>query len=104
MKIIARPRQSGKTTELIKMSAETGYIMAVPNIENKIWVMEKAKEMGLNIPEPFTHDQFIDLDYEDEGIKGFLIDNAEYLLKKLTDVPIRAIVIDYPLDPGVQTN
>jgi len=39
-----------------------------------------------------------------KGIKGFLIDNAEYLLKKLTDVPIRAIVIDYPPDPGVQTN
>mgnify|MGYP001012134399 FL=1 len=62
MKIIYKPRQSGKTLEVIKMSAETGYRIVCHSQSECSRVFHVAQEMGLNIPFPMSIDEFIGLD------------------------------------------
>jgi len=52
MKVICKGRGEGKTTDLIKLSAETG----VPILRaGNIWyVTDLAEEMGLSIPKPMS--------------------------------------------------
>lgn len=54
MKIIAGERQSGKTTELIRMSAVTGWPIVAMNYGSKNWIERTADEMRLKIPPVLT--------------------------------------------------
>ena len=93
MKIIFRPRQSGKTQELIKESSkEWSYIVCHSREEAKR-ISRIAMEMSLNIPFPITFDEFLGHKYHSKGIKSFLIDNVEWILEQLTDIPIRTITM-----------
>ena len=102
MKKILGVRASGLTTELVKKSSETGaYIVchyaAVSSIE------ESARAMDLKIPQPITYDEFINKKYEGKTIKGFLIDDADYLLKTMTSVEIDVITMTITEDDDLLT-
>jgi len=91
MEIIYKPRQLGKTTEIIKLSAKNGgYIVCMSHSEAER-VFQQARTMKLNIPFPITFHEFITGEYYGKGIKSFLIDNAEILLQQISRVPIEAI-------------
>ena len=60
MEIRVQPRQSGKTTELIKLSAETGAVIVVLNHNMIDDTKRLAEFLKLEIPEPITHFQFTD--------------------------------------------
>jgi len=62
MKIIYKPRQSGKTLEAIKMSAETGCRIVCHSKEECNRVFYMAQEMGLSIPFPMSIDEFVGMD------------------------------------------
>jgi hypothetical protein len=47
-----------------------------------------AQEMGLSIPLPLTHREFINREYEPLNISGFLIDDADELLQSMARGPI----------------
>ena len=53
-------RQTGKTSMLIKMSAETGKVIVAPTVCTCAYIMLQADKMKLNIPRPIT---FSDLVY-----------------------------------------
>lgn len=93
-KIIYQGRNTGKTTELIKLSATHQFYIVCHSIQEANGILEQARGMGLNIPAPITYDDFINKNYYGKGIRGFLIDNAEYLLQQMTRVPIMAITIN----------
>lgn len=93
MKIIARPRKAGKTTELI-LEAEKSYshiICPDHRAANIIWA--QAREIGAVIPQPITWDEFREGRYYGEGIESFMIDDADIILQKMTSVPIKAITV-----------
>jgi hypothetical protein len=94
MEKIIKERNSGKTTELIKISAQTkNYIICHDHREaNRI--QDMAHKMGLNIPLPITYREFVGKSYYAKGIKGFLIDNIEMFCQSLTTVPINAITLN----------
>ena len=95
MQIILRKRQMGKTTELIRISAETFAYIVVPTRKDAGTVSEMAKDMGLDIPFPLTYDEFIRGQYYGKNIKGFLIDNADMLLQYMAKgVAIKAISLN----------
>lgn len=94
MKIIYKERKKGKTTELIKLSAEHHNYIVCHSISEVYRINDEARKMGLNIPFPITYDEFIKGKYYGKGVKGFLIDNAEMLLQYITKVPITAITIN----------
>ena len=98
MTIVIRKRRFGKTTELIKKAAETkGYIVCI-NLNECSRVFAVSKEMGLDINFPISFDEFLSKKYHGQGIKNFLIDNADMLLQELSSVPISCISMTYSSD------
>ena len=94
MKIIAKGRGKGKTTELIKMSAEK-QIPIVCRTSSIKYIKEQAKQMNLKIPEPIPF-HWTDINKPCfGGITGkVLIDDVDCILTGLfPDKSIEAITI-----------
>lgn len=96
MKVIAGPRGSGKTTELIKLSAETGSRIVTKNKFMANFTVDMAKKANLEIPTPLTYDEYLE-EYAWQGRKetGFLIDDLDIFLLHVcpSRVPIKAVCI-----------
>ena len=92
MKIIYGGRGSGKTTRLIEESAkDEGYIVCITKRACSR-VFSQAQKLELDIPFPITYDELIKGQFYGKGIKGFHIDNVEYLLKHICRrVPLKTI-------------
>lgn len=94
MQIILGRRGSGKTTKLIKLSAETQSYIVCRSQDEAARISSIATEMKLNIPFPLTYSEFIQKQFYARGIKGFLIDNAEALLQSMAgSVPVNGITM-----------
>lgn len=97
MKLIYGSRQSGRTTELIKLSAQDPFSAIVcPNIEmcNEIYSM--SRRLGCDIPMPISINQL--LRYYDRyygRIRTLYFDDFEYCLEVLLGrSSVKAIVIN----------
>jgi hypothetical protein len=99
MKVILRPRQTGRTDELIRLCAESEargevcYIVCMDQPEARR-IFQRALELELNIGFPITFDEFLSKEYYSRNIHHFYIDNADHLLRALTKVDIRAITME----------
>jgi hypothetical protein len=96
MKTIIRPRQSGKTTDLIRLSASLPYCnyIVVSTYERARFVAKQADQLGLNIAFPITAVELLRGEFSRANIKGFLFDDADDLLCSLCKgVPIVAVTI-----------
>jgi hypothetical protein len=97
-KLIVGGRQSGRTTELIKMAAEAEANGAVSYIvchsHNEAYrISQEARRMGLRIGFPITYDEFL-IGSHSRFIKKFYIDNVEMLLQRLAGhVEVDAITL-----------
>jgi hypothetical protein len=101
MRIIHKKRQTGKTTELIKEAAKKDLYMVCMNKDTVNRVVEEAVRMDLHINYPLTFSEFFNHRFNGRGIKGFLIDDADMLIKEMSKgVPIEAIVINRIKDEG----
>lgn len=98
MKVVASGRQTGRTTTLIEMCheaerrGEVSYMVCHSEGEARR-IFQLAKELGKDIAMPITHLDFLNSKYHAPHIKYFYIDNLEFLLSRLTTVPIAAITI-----------
>lgn len=97
MKIIARDRGTGKTTELVKESARTGqYILAVnkAHVQN---IEQIAKKAGVTIPYSVTVDEIVRMDRftcaSSIQRDGLLVDEAIMVLSKLIGLKITGVTI-----------
>ena len=54
MILLIKDRAKGKTTQMIYTSEATGYPIVVETEMQKNFIMDKAKEMDIVIPEPIT--------------------------------------------------
>lgn len=93
MEIIIKPIGGGKTIELIKRSAATGFYIICHSMENANQTFHLASELGLTIPYPISFTEFKNKSYSGHNIKGFLIDNADYLIQSMTNVEVKAITL-----------
>ncbi len=93
MRIDIRPRQTGKTTDLIKECHETGGYIVCSNLREADRVFREAKRLGKPINLPITFNDFIYRTYSDMGIEKLYIDNVDMLLQHMTKVPIEKITI-----------
>lgn len=85
MKLYVAKRQEGKTTMLIKQSAQTGAIIVVATKAMAQYVKESAKKRGLSIPDPISIDHYIQI--LAQGGPSHL--NQKYLLDDLQTILIR---------------
>lgn len=92
MEFIIRGCKMGKTTELIeRASRDSLYIVCRCRTEAQR-IHKRALEMGKQIPFPITFDEFIQGRYRSLNINGFLIDDADLLLRKMAGiVPVNAV-------------
>ena len=80
-KIIYGGRGSGKTTRLIKMSAERGGYIICINKQAASRVFAQAAELGLKIPFPMTFIEFLNKEYYAPGVREIYIDDVERFLR-----------------------
>ena len=92
-KVIAKGRGEGKTTELIKLSAETGKYILVANQQRAMNISDMAGKMGLYIPFPVTVQEALKYSFRGTFIKEILVDDAEDVLQSLFRVNINAITV-----------
>lgn len=92
MQIVLKPSSSGKTTDLIKLCAEStqGYIVC-PLRKDCDRVFAQAKEMGLKIPFPLSWDEFIKGQYYPSGIGQVFIDDLDRCIALSSMVKIAAV-------------
>lgn len=83
MRVIVKDRGEGKTVDLIRRSALTGFYMVVRNHQAAHDAHLRSLDMGLLIPFPLTYDEFLEGRYNTRGIRGVLIDDADELLRSL---------------------
>ena len=93
MEKILMHRGYGKTYQLIKKSSITGDYIVCHSQQEAHRLQQEAQVLGFKIPLPITYFEFSEKKYYGKGINGFLIDNADLLLKSLSNVPINAITM-----------
>lgn len=88
MKVIVKPRQMGKTTELIKLAHAHKSTIVCLRHETVNVVNRKTKEMELNIPPAISYSQ------EKLRLIGgsIMIDNADRILCDILKVPYCSVV------------
>lgn len=94
MKVIARGRAAGKTTELIKESYRTGAYILVHHHSQADVIIQQAEKLGMGkIPYPITMSDLSRKPAMRIQIKGILIDNAELLLRSMFPYPVNTITV-----------
>lgn len=96
MKKIILPRGKGKTTELIKLSADTQKYILVADRNRVREIQHMAEKMGLDIPYPVTVEEYHRNHFQGSFIRkqGLLIDDVEDVLKRfLNGIEIVAMTI-----------
>jgi hypothetical protein len=83
MNKIIKGRQQGKTTELIKRSAETGTYILVADRKRVQQVYRQAESMHLNIPYPVTVEEYMQSGFRGSFINSILIDDADDVLSRV---------------------
>ena len=92
MDIVIKPRGEGKTIQLINKAAESFSYIVCFSHEEASRVFSVAEQLGKDIPFPITMQELIDSRFHSPGINGFLIDNADMLLKMLAKgVPVECV-------------
>lgn len=92
MKLIIKPRHSGKTYLAIQEAAKSFAYIACIDRNEVLRVAKAAETMGVDIPFPLTFSELKDYVKGRRKIK-VIIDNADILLSMLFDVDIQAITL-----------
>ena len=94
MKKIIMRRGAGKTTELISLSAETGYYIVTPTKERADMLFRYAQELGKKIPFPISFGEYMAHKPIGCFAKNILIDDADTILSMIfSGFTIKAITM-----------
>jgi hypothetical protein len=94
VKVIASGRQTGRTTQLIQQAADEFLYVVCPTLDRANYVARKARELGLDIPNPMTWREFTEQRFYGKGINGFVIDDLDHCLQSMTPVQIMAVSLE----------
>jgi len=95
VKVIHKPRQTGKTTELIKIASQEGGYIVCHSRDEAYRISKTAEESGKPILFPITYDEYLNGLFCGKNIKAFYIDNVELLLSRIArGVPVNAISVN----------
>lgn len=97
MKIVIGARASGKTTEAIRESYESGAMIVVSSMNQVKLVQEMAKDMGFeDFPKPAS---IKELGFGRVHAKdGLIIDNAEMLLQEILKHEVKMVTLTGEMD------
>lgn len=89
--IIVRSRLGGKTTELIRRSAETGAYIVCTDRRRAWQIARQAMDAGLAIQFPLTASEWQDRTYYPRGMPGLLFDDLDRIIAGMSAVPVLAV-------------
>lgn len=95
--IVSGGRQTGRTTAMIRTAAASFAYIVCPDRRQVEHIQRMAQEMGVDIPQPITWDDFIKGRYHRPGVRGFVIDNLDDCIQRTTRVPVLAASVG-PVD------
>lgn len=90
MKMIIRGRGNGKTSELIRLAAETGTYIVCTDHRRAWQIAQQAEGMGLSIPFPLTAEEWQRRSYGPPGVQGMAFDDLDRIIQGMTGVPVLA--------------
>ncbi len=96
MKIYSAERGTGKTTALIKESAKTGAIIVAASYPMANYIMDLAKRLSLDIPEPITVTNYLKV-LVHGGLnreQKYLVDELQMMLSQM-NVETATVNVDY---------
>lgn len=96
MKVIYSPRNSGRTTELINRSHETGKYILVGSKKEARQVFDFALSLDKSIPYPVTVAEVQGHHHLGKSSlrEGVLIDNLEWVLYALLGLEVDTVVVE----------
>jgi hypothetical protein len=95
LKLIA-PIGSGRTTWVLKQSAETGYPIVCSSYARVMHLIFTAYDQGIKIPNPIHYS-----DLKGANIQKVIVDNAETMLQVLLKQDIYALTMNQDDDTKV---
>ena len=102
MKLINKPRGTGKTTLLIYASAVTGYRIITPNAHMALHIEKQAKNMGLKIPEPMYDAEYRNLLHDGDHAPLLIDELPNNILQEALELyfnaPVVAATMTAPID------
>lgn len=93
MKRIIKERGTGKTYELVKLSAEKQIPILCMSKEG---VLDRAKELNVKIPQPISIWDYEKGLHRGRDIESVLVDDSEYILQRLLEFKINALTVTKP--------
>ena len=91
--IIIGGRGSGRTTELIRMSAENNIYIVCLNRRRALNIAAMAREIGLTIPFPITVAE-LPISRKSSWINEVYVDDADHVLESLIGVRVSNITLE----------
>lgn len=92
MRYLIKGRQQGKTTKLIVASEVTGYPILVSDEKRRVFLIDMAKEIGCDIPEPVSYERYKRCS-DGLHIERLLIDDAEKIIESALNTALRSEVV-----------
>ena len=90
--LVVLPRAKGKTSAAIRRAARDHLCIVAIDAREVRRVADVARAMGLDIPFPITFEEFLGGRFYSRGIRGFIVDNADYLIRYIArGVPVAMI-------------
>ena len=89
MKIISLPRGMGKTTKLMKISAESGASIVCRNLQTAKAIAEEAERLKLKIPFPATYHSVLKGGALSLDTREVLVDDVDYFLEFIIGRPVK---------------
>ena len=91
--IIIGGRGSGKTTKLIRMSAENNIYIVCLDRRRALNIAAMAREMGLTIPFPITVEE-LPITRKSSWFTEVYVDDADQVLERLIGVRVSNITLE----------
>lgn len=92
MIVIAGKQNSGKTDALIEIAGKEFAYIVVADHRRATAVERRAQELNVKIPFPLTYDEFRRGEYFGRGVRAFVIDDVDDLVRSMAgNVPVLAI-------------
>ena len=96
MKIISLARGAGRTTELIKISAQEKKTIVCYSFKEADRIKAYAEHLGLTIPTPLTYGVFLDNQkmFGRDLKMDYMIDNLEMFLERVSPYHIAVVTVE----------
>jgi len=95
MRILYGNPGSGKTTELLAMSYQSGQVIVCCDENMKRYCLNRARELNFRgIPTPITYYEFIEERYRGRNFNGLLIDDIDCFLNYIArGTPVKGFTV-----------